>query len=78
MPDADSGKGLVIKPRRLERVQMLEAMAVAFGAMVVLSLTGGLLDAADLGDPRQSLQVTFIAGVLIWVVALMAGTHRKR
>src|SRR4051794_13289253 len=52
----------------LQRVQMLEAMAVGFGAMVVLALVGGLLEAADLGDPRQSLQVTFIAGVVIWVV----------
>jgi hypothetical protein len=62
----------------LQRVQMLQAMAMGFGAMVLLSLGGGLLDAADLGDPRQSLQVTFIAGVLIWVVALVAGNRRTR
>jgi hypothetical protein len=62
----------------LQRVQMLEAMAVGFGAMVVLSLSGGLLDAADLGDPRQSLQITLIAGVVVWVIALVARTRRNR
>ena len=62
----------------LERVQMLEAMSVGFGAMVILSLGGGLLDAADVGNPRQSLQITFIAGVLVWVIALLTGSRRKR
>ena len=53
-----------------QRVLQLQAMAVGFGAMVLLSLTGGLLDAAGIGDASQSLQITFIVGVLTWVGAL--------
>jgi len=50
----------------LQRVVQLEAMAIGFGVVILLSLIGGLLDAARMGDPRQSLQVTFIVGVLAW------------
>jgi len=53
-------------------------MAVGFGAVVLLSLLGGLLDAARIGDPRTSLQVTFTGGVLIWVSALTIKTSRAR
>jgi hypothetical protein len=48
---------------RYQRKVQLEAMASGFGAMAMLALAGGLLDAAGIGDPRQSLQVTFIAGI---------------
>ncbi len=53
-----------------QRVVQLEAMAIGFGAALLLSFTGGLLDAAGIGDPAQSLQVTFIGAVLVWVSAL--------
>lgn len=53
-----------------QRVIQLEAMSVGFAVVLILSLVGGLLDGAGLGDPRQSLQVTFIAGVVAWVGAL--------
>gem|GEM_PF-26689 len=46
-----------------QRVIQLESMAIGFGAVILLSLTGGLLDAARIGDPRTSLQVTFTGGV---------------
>lgn len=62
----------------LQRTVQLEAMAIAFGAVLVLSLAGGLLDAAGLGDPRQSLQVTFIGGVLTWLGALLVLGGRAR
>ena len=52
-----------------QRVVQLEAMAVGFATVIVLALVGGLLDAAGIGDPRQSLQITFIAGTLAWVGA---------
>jgi hypothetical protein len=53
-----------------QRVILLEAMSIGFAFVLILSLAGGLLDAAGLGDPAQSLQITFIAGVLAWVGAL--------
>jgi hypothetical protein len=51
------------------RVQ-LEALAIGFAAMVILSLVAGLLDGAGMGNPRQSLQVINVGGLLIWVAAL--------
>ena len=53
-----------------QRVILLEAMSIGFAVVLILSLAGGLLDAAGLGDPGQSLQITFVAGVLAWVGAL--------
>lgn len=60
-----------------QRVVQLEAMAVGFGAVLLLSFVGGLLDAAGLGNPAQSLQVTFIGGVLVWVGALAIKTRSR-
>jgi hypothetical protein len=59
-----------------QRVMQLEAMAIGFGVVIMLSLAGGLLEGARLGDPRQSLQVTFIAGVLAWIGTLVIKTRR--
>ena len=61
-----------------QRTIQLEAMATGFGAVIMLSLLAGLLDGAGLGDPRQSLQVIFIVGVLTWVGALALKTGRAR
>ena len=61
-----------------QRVMQLEAMAIGFAAVLVLSLVGGLLDAAGVGSARQSLQVTFIGGTLTWVTALTINLRRTR
>lgn len=60
----------------LQRTVQLEALAVGFGAMFLLALTGGLLEAAGVGEPRQYLQVTLIAGVLVWTAALAVRTRQ--
>jgi hypothetical protein len=61
-----------------QRTVQLEAMAVGFGVAIVASMTGGLLDAAGIGDSRQSLQVTFIAGTLAWIATLVIRSGRGR
>jgi hypothetical protein len=60
------------------RVVQLEAMAVGFATVILLSFLGGLLYAAGIGDPAQSLQITFIVGVLSWIGALGVLTWRAR
>jgi hypothetical protein len=62
----------------LQRVMQLEAMSIGFGATLLLALLGGLLDAAGIGDPRQSLQITFIGGMLAWLGALGVAAARAR
>ncbi len=62
----------------LQRVVQLEAMAIGFGATVLLALTGGLLDAADVGNPAQWLQITFIGGILVWIAALAVNMRRAQ
>lgn len=61
-----------------QRVLQLEAMAIGFSAVIMLSLASGLLDAAGLGDPRQSLQLIFTVGLLVWIGALTIKTSRVR
>ncbi len=61
-----------------QRTLQLESMAIGFAAVLLLSLTGGLLDAADVGSPSQFLQLTFIGGVLVWVAALVLKTRPAR
>jgi hypothetical protein len=61
-----------------QRLIALQAMAVGFGAVILLALLGGLLDAAGIGSAAQSLQITFIAGVLTWIGALGVLTWRAR
>ena len=61
-----------------QRIVQLEAMAIGFGTFLMLSLAGELLDAARMGDPRQSLQITFTGGVLAWIGALAIKTLRAR
>jgi hypothetical protein len=53
-----------------QRTAHLEALAVGFGFAMLAALTGGLLDAADVGSTSQWLQITFIGGLLSWVAAL--------
>ncbi|MCU1429006.1 MAG: hypothetical protein JWL83_3006 [Actinomycetia bacterium] len=61
-----------------QHIVQLEAMAIGFGAVVVLALAGGLFDAAGIGQPKQYLQITFIGGIVVWVVALAFKTTRAR
>jgi hypothetical protein len=37
---------------------------------MLIAMTGGLLDGADVGSTAQFLQLTFIGGILSWVAAL--------
>jgi hypothetical protein len=59
-----------------QRILQLEAMAIGFATMIMVSMTGGLLDGAGIGNTRQSLQATFIAGTLTWVAALVVKLRR--
>ena len=58
-----------------QQLLLLSAMAVGFGATMLFAFAGGLLDAAGVGSAAQSLQITFIGGVLVWLGAL-AYLHR--
>ena len=62
----------------LQRVMQLEALAIGFAVTIVLALLGGLLDAAGIGSPSQSLQITFIIGIVAWIGALFVRTARTR
>ncbi len=61
-----------------QRVVALEAMAIGLGVVIVLSLMGGLLDAAKVGSARQSLQVISAAGILTWIAALAIRSRNRR
>jgi hypothetical protein len=61
-----------------QRLVQLEALAIGFATVILLSMAGGLLDGAGIGDPAQSLQVTFIGGTLAWVVASAVVGRRGR
>ncbi len=61
-----------------QRVLRLEALAIGFAAVMVVSFAAGLLDALGVGNPRQSLQVTTMAGVLAWTVAHGLRTRKAR
>ena len=49
-----------------QRLQQLEALAVGFGVVVMLLLVTSLLAAAQVMDPRQGMQISFIGGLLAW------------
>ena len=61
-----------------QRIIRLEALAVGFATVMVLSFAGGLLDELGLADARQWLSVTVGAGVLAWATALGVKTKRAR
>ena len=61
-----------------ERIVQLEALAIGFGATILLAAAGGVLDAARIGSTRQSLQIIFIGGVIAWAMALAIKTSRTR
>ncbi len=47
----------------------LEALAIGFGAVMVLATAGSILDALEIGDPRQYLHITSGGGMLAWLGA---------
>ena len=59
-----------------QRMMHLEAMSVGFGVAMLVAMTGGLLDGADVGSTSQYLQLTFITGILSWVAALAIRMRR--
>ena len=61
-----------------QRLVQLEALAMGFATVILLAMAGGLLDGAGIGDPSQSLQVTFIGGTVAWVVASAVLGRRGR
>ena len=61
-----------------ERIVQLEALAIGFGATILLAAAAGVLDAARIGSTRQSLQIIFIGGVIAWALALAIKTSRTR
>jgi len=61
-----------------QRLVRLEALAIGFATVMVLSFGAGILDALGVGNPRQSLQVASGAGFLAWVVAYAVKTRRAR
>ncbi len=61
-----------------QRIIRLEALAVGFAAVMVLSFAGGLLDELGVVHARASLSVTVGAGVVAWVTALGLKTKRGR
>jgi hypothetical protein len=59
-----------------QRTMQLEAMSIGFGVAMLVAMTGGLLDGADVGSTSQYLQLTFIAGILSWVGAFAIRMRR--
>ncbi len=58
-----------------QRLLQLQAYAVGFAVVVLLLQAASLLAAAELMDPRQGMQISFIGGLLAWagVRAVKAG-----
>ncbi len=61
-----------------QRVVRLEALAIGFATVMVVCFAAGPLDALGIGNPRQSLQVTTMAGILAWTVAHGLLTRKTR
>jgi hypothetical protein len=58
--------------------QQLEAMAIGFGVQMMSIFTIGQLQAADVGNLRQLVQISFVASILVWIAALLLKTPRIR
>jgi len=58
--------------------QQLEAMAIGFGVQTVAIFTIGQLQAAEVGDLRQLVQISFIGSILVWIAALWLKAVRVR
>ncbi len=54
-----------------QRIAQLEALAIGFGTIMMAIFTIGLLQAGEVGNLRQMVQISFVASMLIWIGALM-------
>lgn len=61
-----------------QRTLQLEALAVGFGATLLLALIGNLLVGAGVGSAAASLQATFTGGTLAWLGALAVKLRADR
>ncbi len=61
-----------------QRVVRLEALAIGFATVMVMLVAAGVLEALGIGNPRQSLQATTMAGALAWMVAHGLLTRKTR
>jgi hypothetical protein len=44
-------------------------MAIGFGVVITALAALGVLQAAEIGDIRQQIQITTVLGIAVWVVA---------
>ena len=61
-----------------QRMVRLEAIAIGFGTVIVLSFTAGMLNALGVGEPRQFYEPVFIVGVVVWAAAHGIKSRRAR
>jgi hypothetical protein len=61
-----------------QRKIQLESMAIAFGAVLVALQIAGVLDAARIGELRQSFQLITIGGIVLWLVVADLRTRLHR
>ena len=61
-----------------QRIVRLEAIAIGFGTVIVLSFTAGMLNALGVGEPRQFYEPVFIVGVVVWAAAHEIKSRRAR
>lgn len=61
-----------------QRSRQLEALAIGFGTLAMAIFTVGLLQAADVGDLRQLVQISFVGSIVVWIAALLLKTHPAR
>ncbi|GGK09431.1 hypothetical protein GCM10010123_44140 [Pilimelia anulata] len=79
LPAAWIVRALVRTVRRADEYQRrawLTALSVGFGVVMTGVYVAGLLDAAGVGELRQSVLVAWIGGLLAWMVTLWWRTRR--
>ena len=59
-----------------ERVDELAAMSIGFGVVIAALAAVGVLQAAEIGDIRQQLQLTTGIGIAAWIVASLLFKRR--
>ena len=59
-----------------ERTVVLSAMAIGFGVVITALAVVGVLQAAEIGDARQQLQIATGLGIAAWVVASLVLERR--
>jgi hypothetical protein len=69
-------RAMVHRADEYQRTLQLEALGAGFAAAMLTAAAGGALDAIDVGSSSQFLQLTFIVGILVWIVALARGLRR--